>query len=468
MDGAGGWLYDDSGMGATGLIDMRARAEGRVSTMTAGLMLVACFWLAMPSSALNAEGGPVPSEAQVDYGDYQRGLRHFYAEEHELALPYFVRAKDEAAARAGFGSSGHATALNNLGEIYRQLERFDEAEPLFREALAIDEATLGPEDQGLAKPLNNLALVQRARGDHVEAERNLKRSLRILENSLGRRHPDVAGSLNNLARLYETTGFPERAQPLLERALMIARDTLGEAHPTTRRVSVNLDRVTATLTGAAPDVTPGVSMAAPTERLQPLAPLVLPPSPELPVPAARPVAPAQATAAADPSPERAPAGAQAAAPASAPTASPEPAVIAAIPAAAPRDDTREPMADAIEPAAANGSLNGAEGGTVAAPLLPQARPPGLRWPRLPAGSYALHLASVRNPVSASEEWQRLASFLPLPASIHQIEPQRVETAGQEVYYRVLGGPFRTSEAAAAACRPVLAKGEFCGVVADGD
>jgi tetratricopeptide (TPR) repeat protein len=430
--------------------------------MAAGLMLVTCFWLAMPSGALGADGGPAQGE-QVDYGDYQRGLRHFYAEEYELALPYFVRAKDEAAARGGFGSSGHATALNNLGELYRQLERFDEAEPLFREALAIDEARLGPDDQGLAKPLNNLALVQRARGDHVAAERNLKRSLHILEDSLGRRHPDVAGSLNNLARLYETTGFPERAQPLLERALMISRDTLGEAHPTTRRIAVNLDRVTATLAGAAPDVAPGVTMAAPSERAPPPAL----PSPELPVPAARP------TAAADASAERAPAAAQAPAPGVAPTASPEPAVIAAIPAAAPRDDTREPMADAIEPtaiepAAANGSLNGAEGGTATASLLPQARPPGLRWPRLPAGGYALHLASVRDPVSATEEWQRLAGVLPLPKAIHQIEPQRVETAELEVYYRVLGGPFRTSEAAAAACRPVLATGEFCGVVADGD
>jgi tetratricopeptide (TPR) repeat protein len=463
VDGAGGWLYDDSGMGATGLIAMRARAGGRVSTMAAGLMLVACFWLAMPSGALGADRGPAQGE-QVDYGDYQRGLRHFYAEEYEEALPYFVRAKDEAAARGGFGSSGHATALNNLGELYRQLERFDEAEPLFREALAIDEARLGPDDQGLAKPLNNLALVQRARGDHVEAERNLKRSLHILEDSLGRRHPDVAGSLNNLARLYETTGFPERAQPLLERALTIARDTLGEAHPTTRRVASNLDRVTATLVGAAPDLAPGVATAALAERLPLPAPLVLPSSPELPVPAARP------TAAADASPERAlaPEAEQAPVPASRPTASPEPAVIAAIPAAAPRDDTREPMADAIEPAAANGSLNGAEGGTATASLLPQARPPGLRWPRLPAGGYALHLASVRDPVSATEEWQRLAGVLPLPSAIHQIEPQRVETAEREVYYRVLGGPFRTSEAAAAACRPVLAKGEFCGVVADGD
>jgi tetratricopeptide (TPR) repeat protein len=456
VDGAGGWLYDDSGMGATGLIAMRARAGGRVSTMAAGLLLVTCFWL--PSDALGAEGGPVPSEAQVDYGDYQRGLRHFYAEEYEEALPYFVRAKDEAAARGGFGSGGHATALNNLGELYRQLERFDEAEPLFREALAIDEARLGPDDQGLAKPLNNLALVQRARGDHVEAERNLKRSLHILEDSLGRRHPDVAGSLNNLARLYEATGFPERAEPLLERALMIARDTLGEAHPTTRRIAANLDRVTATLVGAAPDLAPGVTTAASTERQLPPAPLLLPPSLDLPVPAARPVAPAQGATPVDAAPAHAPAAEQA----------PAPAVIAAVPAAAPRGDAPETLADAGASAAANGSLNGAEGGTVAAPLLPQARPPGLRWPRLPAGGYAVHLASVRNPVRAIEEWQRLASTLALPAAIHQIEPQRVETAEREVFYRVLGGPFRTSEAAADACGPVLAKGEFCGVVADGD
>ena len=447
MDGADGSLYVFGGMGATGLIDMRASFTGRVSTMAAGLLLAACVGLASADAA----------EANA----YQLGINLFHAEQYEEALPYFVRAKDEARSLAGPASAEHATALNNLGELYRRMEQFDEAEPLFLEAIAIDEARLGPDHQSLAKPLNNLALVQRARGDYVEAERNQKRSLHILEDTVGRRHPDVAGSLNNLARLYEVTGFPERAQPLLERALMTAQGTLGEAHPTTKRIAVNLERVTGTLAGVAPDGDPagddGREVAAD-------------PLPE-PAAALAAMAPPEAI-----SPSDLVAGLDAVAPLGPaqradPPVPPEPEIVEPAPALAEMDDAADGIAvtaEEIEPAAAPSDLNGAGNGVAEALILPRERPAGLRWPRLPPGGYAMHLASVRNPVSATEEWRRLASQLGLPEVVHQLEPQRIERGEEGVFYRVVGGPFTTSEEAAAACAPVRAKGEYCGVLADGD
>lgn len=116
---------------------------------------------------------------------------------------------------------------------------------------------------------------------------------------------------------------------------------------------------------------------------------------------------------------------------------------------------------AIEPAAGGSAANG-----VAADE--RARPDGEHWPEWPAGAWAMHLASVRNPSAATEEWQRLAEQLQVPAAVRQLEPQRIETAERGVFYRVLGGPFATSAEAVAACGPIRAQGDYCGVLVHGD
>jgi hypothetical protein len=100
--------------------------------------------------------------------------------------------------------------------------------------------------------------------------------------------------------------------------------------------------------------------------------------------------------------------------------------------------------------------------------LPAARPPGWRWPRLPAGRFAIHLASVRDPVSATEEWWRLRKELALSGNIDQLEPQRVEVADEGVFYRVVAGPFATQDDAEAACGPALDRDAFCRVVGNAD
>ncbi|MCA9047801.1 MAG: SPOR domain-containing protein [Planctomycetaceae bacterium] len=84
-------------------------------------------------------------------------------------------------------------------------------------------------------------------------------------------------------------------------------------------------------------------------------------------------------------------------------------------------------------------------------------------PRL-SRAFAIHLASVRSPIAAGEEWTRLAAELDLDPSIGQLLPQRIEVPGSGVYYRVEGGPFATRAEAAAACAPLADAGQYCAVV----
>jgi tetratricopeptide (TPR) repeat protein len=80
--------------------------------------------------------------------------------------------------------------------------RLNEAEPLMRRALAIDES-LGPDDPDVARDHNNLALLLQNTHRPEKAERHMRQALAIDEKSLGAKHPNVARDLDNLAGLLQ-------------------------------------------------------------------------------------------------------------------------------------------------------------------------------------------------------------------------------------------------------------------------
>ena len=108
--------------------------------------------------------------------------------------------------------------------------KYDEAEPLYRESLAIDKKIYGDEHPDVATDLNNLAGLLKAQvsessvfvfplpnavwsadlcfcmlqGKYDEAEPLYRESLAIDKKIYGDEHPDVATDLNNLASLLES------------------------------------------------------------------------------------------------------------------------------------------------------------------------------------------------------------------------------------------------------------------------
>ncbi len=114
-----------------------------------------------------------------------------------------------------------AIALNNLAGLLYADGRTDEAEPLFRRALAIWEHCLGPDHPNVASALNNLAGLLQDTNRLGEAEPLYRRALAIDEESYGPDHPKVASALNNLAALLCATNRFEKAEPLSQRAVQI-------------------------------------------------------------------------------------------------------------------------------------------------------------------------------------------------------------------------------------------------------
>ena len=104
----------------------------------------------------------------------------------------------------------------------------NEAEPLYRRALAITEKSLGPDHPNVATALNNLAGLLRATNRLSQAEPLYRRALTIDEKSFGPHHPEVAADLNNLAGWLAAANRLSEAEPLHRRAMAIL-DGMGRA-----------------------------------------------------------------------------------------------------------------------------------------------------------------------------------------------------------------------------------------------
>jgi tetratricopeptide (TPR) repeat protein len=124
-----------------------------------------------------------------------------------------------------------AASLNNLANLLQDKGHFEEAEPLYRRARAILEARFGPNHPNVAIGLNNLAQLLFDTGRLADAEPLFRRALEIDTASLGPDHPDVAIRLNNLASLLRATNRLAEAEPLYRRALAMGEASLGPDHP---------------------------------------------------------------------------------------------------------------------------------------------------------------------------------------------------------------------------------------------
>ncbi|MGO4870277.1 MAG: tetratricopeptide repeat protein [Roseiarcus sp.] len=133
-----------------------------------------------------------------------------------------------------------ARLYGQLDNLFDAKARYPEAEKASRRALAIDEASFGPDHPNVARDLNNLAQLLQDTNRLAEAEPLMRRALAIDGASFGPDHPNVAIDLNNLAGLLEATGHLAAAEPLMRRALAIDEASFGRDHPSTRTVRANL------------------------------------------------------------------------------------------------------------------------------------------------------------------------------------------------------------------------------------
>ena len=133
--------------------------------------------------------------------------------------------------KSTLGGNHHdfARNLNNLAGLYVSQGRYEEAEPLLKQALELFKSNLGENHPDIATSLNNLAELYQIQGHDDKSELFHKKALELRKSTLGENHPDIASSLNNLGALYIQTRYKE-AEPLLKQALQMFQLTLGADH----------------------------------------------------------------------------------------------------------------------------------------------------------------------------------------------------------------------------------------------
>jgi tetratricopeptide (TPR) repeat protein len=150
-----------------------------------------------------------------------------------------------AIGEATFGPDHPTVAIrvNNLGGVLKNLGDLAGAQVAFERALAIDEAAFGPDHPKVAIRVNNLGNVLKDLGDLAGARAAIERALAIDETALGPDHLNVARDVNNLGTVLQDLGDLAGAKAAFERALAIGEAALGPDHPTVAIRVNNLGRV---------------------------------------------------------------------------------------------------------------------------------------------------------------------------------------------------------------------------------
>ncbi|KZP28366.1 TPR-like protein [Athelia psychrophila] len=122
---------------------------------------------------------------------------------------------------------------------FRERGRYDEAEALYRQALAGLERQLGTDHLDTLRTANGLAFLYRRQGRFGQAEAMYQRVLAGQEQ-LGADHPDTLNTVHGLGSLYSVQGNFKKAESFYQRALAGREQQLGTDHPNTLNTVNNI------------------------------------------------------------------------------------------------------------------------------------------------------------------------------------------------------------------------------------
>ncbi len=135
-----------------------------------------------------------------------------------------------------------ASIASNLGALYRHLDRYEESERRFRQALDLRRKLLAPERIEVVRALHNLAGIYRVEGRYWEARNLARAAVEGLERS-NPRSPEMPAMLINLGVLERYLDGHDQAERLLRTALSLEQEVGGPRSEVAAIASSNLAKV---------------------------------------------------------------------------------------------------------------------------------------------------------------------------------------------------------------------------------
>lgn len=122
------------------------------------------------------------------------------------------------------------TAAQNMGVMYRQLDKLDESQKAFEQVLAIQ----GPQPEATpeaARLLNNMASLLHSRGKLDQAETTYRSAIDMMQKVFGPSHDDTLIARSNLGVLYLDLNRPTEAVTVFRELLEISEKAYGLKNP---------------------------------------------------------------------------------------------------------------------------------------------------------------------------------------------------------------------------------------------
>jgi tetratricopeptide (TPR) repeat protein/tRNA A-37 threonylcarbamoyl transferase component Bud32 len=170
----------------------------------------------------------IEAELRTTIGNTYRAIGLFAEAE-----PHLERAVDICRRRLGEEDPRTLRAQLSLAVLYSYQGRADEAEPMMLVAVDLHRQVLGAEHPDTLRAINALGLLLFKEGRYGEAEPLWEQVIELSRRTLGAEHLETLNAINNLGWLYLQQGRYEEAETTSRRAYEQNRRVLGEEHPLT-------------------------------------------------------------------------------------------------------------------------------------------------------------------------------------------------------------------------------------------
>lgn len=232
----GEWIYP---------VKLWMRRNAVAASLAAGLVGV-LSWSAMTQARL--------AERWKDEHDTAAAVTGFMTELLGAADPNGPRVRtsrevlDDGARRLTAGDSSlpprvTAAVAEKLGDVYRQLALYEQAEPLARRALDEYSQLLGADSMEAARNMVRLADLLRERHKYAEAESLARRALAAHRKNFGETSWEVADALNITGVLCNLQGKPNEAEAAHREAVRIRRIVISPDSPERTFLALSLSNL---------------------------------------------------------------------------------------------------------------------------------------------------------------------------------------------------------------------------------
>jgi non-specific serine/threonine protein kinase/serine/threonine-protein kinase len=127
-----------------------------------------------------------------------------------------------------------------IGQAYRALGRYPEAESQYLRALELRRRFQGDQDPETLHSMRQLGLIYNDQGKYPQARLLLENALDGRRRVLGKEHPDTLESMSSLMELYNNQGKYREAELLGTELLELSRRVQGKEHEDTLAVMVTV------------------------------------------------------------------------------------------------------------------------------------------------------------------------------------------------------------------------------------